>query len=50
MKRKYWTCYMSCSDTKINKKKKKIYLCKDKITLAMVLTCIYIHILVTCSH
>ena len=29
------------------KKKKKTYLCKDKISLAMVLGCIYIHILVT---
>ena len=37
---------MSCSDTKI-KKKKKTYLCKDKMLLVMVLGCIYIHILVT---
>jgi len=32
------------------KKKKKTYLCKDKIPLVMVLGCIYIHILVTCLH
>ena len=50
MNRKYSTWYRSCSDTKINKKKKKTYLWKDKIPLAMVLGCIYIHILVTCLH
>ena len=38
----YSTWYRSCSDTKINKKK-KTYLCKDKIPLAMVLGCIYIY-------
>ena len=50
MKRKYSTWYKSCSDTKINKKEKKTYLCKDKIPLVMVLGCIYIHILVTCLY
>ena len=32
----YSTWYRSCSDTKIKNKKKKTYLCKDKIPLAMV--------------
>ena len=31
-------------EVEINKKKKKTYLCKDKIPLAMVLGCIYIYI------
>ena len=42
MKKKYSTWYKSCCDNKI--KKKKTYLCKDKIPLAMVLGCIYTHI------
>ena len=50
MKRKYLTWYRGCSDTKIKKKKKNIYLCKYKILLAILLCCIYIHILVTCLH
>ena len=50
MKRKYSTWYRSCSDTKIKKKKKNTYLCKDKILLVMVLGCVYTHILVTCLY
>ena len=44
------TWYRSCSDTKIKKKEKNIYLCNDKISLSMVLGCIYIHILITSLH
>ena len=40
----------SCSDTKIKKKEKNTYLCKDKIPVAMVFSCIYIYILVTYLH
>jgi len=52
MKRKYSTWYRSCSDTKIRKKKKNTYLCKDKMSLVIVLGCTYIYtqILVTCLH
>jgi len=50
MKRKYLTWYRSCSDTKIKKKEKNTYLCNDKIPLAMILDCIYIHILVTIGN
>ena len=34
----------------IKKKKKKTYLCKDKMSLDMFLGCIYIHILITCLY
>jgi len=50
MKMKYSTWYRSCSDTKIKKKEKNTYLCNDKMPLAIVLGCIYIHILITCLH
>ena len=40
VKKKYSTWYRSCSDTKINNKKKNTYLCKDQIPLAMTLGCV----------
>jgi len=44
MKREYSTWYRSGSDTKIKKKEKNNYLCNEKISLSMILGCIYIHI------
>jgi len=50
MKREYSTWYKSSFDIKKKKKEKNNYLCNDKMPLAMLLSCIYIHILITCLH